>query len=51
MKLYFSLWLPQRGTQRKHHGFRLCFLLIVRLGGAPMAKKGSTLLGHPHKLD
>jgi hypothetical protein len=35
MKLYFSLCRPQRRTQRKHHGFRLCFSLIVRLGGEP----------------
>ena len=39
IKLYFSLCQPQRRTQRKHHRFRLCFLLIVRLGGEPMAKR------------
>jgi hypothetical protein len=39
MKLYLSLCQPQIRAQRKHHGFRLCFLLIVRLGGAPMAKR------------
>ena len=37
MKLYSSLRRPQRRTQRKHHGFRLCFSSIVRLGGEPRA--------------